>query len=180
MTSTTSRLWWLLALAFSAILATGGVKGYKILSNKAGEQDAVTESVIRWKQNYLALAESIKRWDASYRREESIPDMLSLIAAVNLGTYGLASDPDTIMIQKIDQVRRGNASIGLSSVCLASAGAPGAGALEVNAPSYAALFAGLQRLAGRADVSIGSIAIRVEKGTPIGSLGDFCVLLSRR
>ena len=180
MTSATSRLWWLIALAFAAILATGGIKGYRILSNKAGEQETVTESVIRWKQNYLALAESIKRWDASYRREESIPDMLSLIAVVNFGAYGLASDPDTIMIQKIDQVRRGNAPIGLSSVCLASAGAPGTSALELNAPSYAALFEGVQRLARRADISIGSIAIRVEKGTPIGSLGDFCVLLGRR
>lgn len=168
-----------MALGFTAISATQGIKAYKILVAKAMAQEDVTESVHRWKQNYMALGESVRRWERDYRRQDTVQDLMSLYAAVSLGGYGLSSDTDAMILYKVAPVAQNGMPIGLTRVCLASNGSGDASALEVQAPNYQELFGGIKRLAQRPDISIGTITIKGDKKVPAANLGDFCVLLRK-
>lgn len=168
-----------MALGFTVISATQGLKSHRILAAKTQAQADVTESVNRWKLNYEALGESVKRWERNYLRQENVQDMMSLFAVVNLGEYGVAANTDAIILNKIEPVVQNGMPIGLTRICLSSNGSGDASALEIQAPNYQALFAGIKRLAQRPDISIGTISIKGDKALPVANLGDFCVLLSK-
>jgi hypothetical protein len=169
----------MIALAFSAVLGVQGNLAYVALANKAQAQEGVTESVQRWKQSYLALGDSVKKWGASYRREDSVQDLVSLFAVVNLEQYGLQVNTDSLLLNKVEPETRNGMAIGLTKICLASAGSAEGGSLEVSAPNYQALFAGLKRLSSRKDIFISTITVRGAKLTPVANLGDFCVLMRK-
>ena len=179
MISRSNKALLLMAIAFAAVLCVHGVKAYRILGEKTLAQQAVTESVRKWKENYLALGTSVQRWVHDYRREDSVQDLMSLFAVVNLADYGLFTNADTIILNKIEPVIQGGRPIGLTRICLTSTRAGEAGALQVEAANYQALFAGIKRLAQRPDIHIGTIGIRGDKPTPLGYLGEFCVQLSK-
>jgi len=168
-----------LALGFTVVSATQGLKAHRILTAKATAQDEVTESVHRWKQNYMALGESVKRWDRDYRQQDSVQDLMSLFAVINLNEYGISANTDAMILNKIDQVTQNGMQIGLTRICLSSTGSGDSSALEVRAPTYQALFDGLKRLSKRPDIYIGTISIKGDKAFAIANLGDFCVLLSK-
>lgn len=167
------------ALAFAAVLGVQGSKAFRTLSEKAATQGAVTESVQRWKQSYLALADAVKRWSAQYRREDSVQDLVSLYAVIDLPRYGLQVDTDALMLNKVEPEVRNGMAIGLTRICLTSAGSADAAGLEVRAPNYQALFAGVKALAGRPDIAISTITVRGAKAQPTAYLGDFCVLMRK-
>lgn len=167
------------AMALSAILVVQGTKGYRVLAEKASAQEAVTESVQRWRQSYLALAEAVKRWGVLYAREDSVQDLVSLYGLVNVEKYGLQVDKDSLVLSNVDQESRSGMSIGLSRICLATGGAGEGAALEVRANTYQALFAGVKALAARRDIYISTISIKGAKALPTAYLGDFCVLMRK-
>jgi hypothetical protein len=168
----------IVVVAFAAVLGMQGVKSFRALAEKALAQEAVTESVMQWKQGYMAFADTVKKWDGSFRSEDSVQDLISLYSVVGLSSYGLRADSDTLLLNKVAPVAQGGIAIGLTQFCIASASRP-EGALDVEAANYQALFAGLRRLSQRPDVSIGSISIKGDKTTPVASLGEFCVLLRK-
>ena len=171
-----TKLLAIMALGLAVISATQGMKVHRLMNEKATAQNNVTESVNRWKSNYLALGDSIKRWNKDYRTQDSVPDLMTLIAIVRLGDYGLSTDTDRIILNKIEPITQNGASIGLTKVCLATTS--NGSALEVKAPSYKALFRGVKQLAHRPDIYADAIAIKGDKSTPVANLGEFCVLLS--
>ena len=164
-----------LALGLAIISGIQGMKASRIMNEKALAQDNVTESVNRWKQNYLALGESIKRWGSDYRNQESVPDLMALIAIVNLGSYGLSTDADLLILNKIEPVTQNGMPIGLTKVCLATSS--NGAALEVKAPTYRDLFQGIKKLSNRPDIFVDAITIKGDKPNPVANLGEFCVLL---
>lgn len=172
-----TRLLAVMALGLILISVVQGRKAHQVVTDKAQAQANVTESVNRWKQDYLALGDSVRRWGQDYRNQESVPDLMTLIALVRLGEYGLTVNTDAVTINKIEPVTQGSMQIGLTKVCLASS-SMGA-ALEVQAPSYQALFKGFKQLAKRPDISIDTISIKGDRPVPVASFGDFCVLLSK-
>lgn len=175
----TGKMPLMIALAFAAVLGIQGNKAYRALADKAAAQDAVTESVQRWKQSYLALGDAVKQWGASYRPEDSVQDLVSLYSVVNLEKYGLQMNTDSLVLNKVEPETRNGMAIGLTKICLASAGSGDGAALEVSAPNYQALFAGIKSLASRKDIYISTITVRGAKASPVANLGDFCVLMRK-
>lgn len=167
------------ALLFAAMLGYQGLQAYKKLVEKAQAQEAVMESVQRWKESFRALAGSVQRWERSYRREDSVHDLVTLYSVINLANYGLSADIDTVGLQKVSSVEEGGVSLGLTKICIASSSAGDAGTLEVKAPNYQVLFSGLQSLAERPDLYIGTIAVLGDRPVPVARLGEFCVLLRK-
>lgn len=168
-----------IAIALALVLLKQGYESYQMFEQKAAAQESVTESVDRWKTSYLALADTVKKWDASYEKEDSIQDQVSLIDELGLAQYGFKFDVDAITVVRIDPVTENGVQIGLTKVCLAS-GLNSEG-VKVSAPNYEALLSGLKRLAGRPDIYIGVIKIKGENNstTPEAILGDFCLLLRK-
>jgi len=168
----------LIAMGFLIVAGVQGLKAYRTLSEKAVAQERATESVERWKQSYAALAGTVKRWESSYRHENSIQDLMSLYNAIGLEEYGLQTDVDTMILNKVEPVTQNGVALGLTCVYLASAGSGDTSSLEVRASNYQHLFAGVKRLSERPDIYIGMITIKGDK-TPTAKLGDFCVLLRK-
>lgn len=165
-----------MVLLLALVSSVQGLKAYRVMSEKAQAQANVTESVHRWKQNYLSLGASVKRWNNDYRSQDSIPDLMTLISVINFQEYGLMANSNTMFVNKIDPIIQGGAPIGLTKVCLASSNT--GSALEVQAPSYQVLLNGIKRLAQRSDIHIETISIKGDKPIPVVHFGDFCALLS--
>jgi hypothetical protein len=166
----------LIAISFLIIAGVQGLKAYRTLAEKASAQERATENIERWKQSYMALSGIIKRWESSYRHENSIQDLMSLYNVIGLKEYGLQTDVDTMILNKVEPVTQNGSALGLTCVYLASAGSGDSSGFEVRASSYQNLFAGLKQLSERPDIYIGMITIKGDK-TPVAKLGDFCVLL---
>lgn len=176
MINKSTKLLVIMALGLAAISVFQGMKVHRLMNAKATAQINVTESVNRWKNNYLALGESINRWNKDYRTQESVPDLMTLIKTVRLSEYGLNTNADKIILNKIDPIIQNGMQIGLTKVCLATSS--NNSALEVQAPSYKALLQGIKKLVDRPDIFADAITIKGDKSTPIANLGEFCVLLS--
>jgi len=168
----------LIAVGFLIIAGVHSLKAYRTLVEKAEAQERVTESIERWKQSYAALVGTIKRWESSYRNENSIQDLMSLYNAIGLKEYGLQTDVDTLILNKVEPVTQNGIALGLTCVYLVSADSGDGSSLVVRASNYQNLFAGLKRLSERPDIHIGMITIKGDK-TPTAKLGDFCVLLRK-
>ena len=167
------------ACVFGLLFLSQGLNAYRIMSNKALAQDLITESVERWKQSYLALADTSKKWEKSYRKEDTIQDLVTLYASIGLSEYGLVADQDAVIVYKIDPVLHNEMALGLTRYCLASSTTGENNGLQVQAVNYQMLFAGLKRLTSRPDIFVGTINIKGGGDVPIANLGEFCVLLRK-
>ncbi|MQA40762.1 hypothetical protein [Rugamonas aquatica] len=167
-----SLLLTLLSLSLALVLTQAGLKGYATLAAKAKEQNAITDSVVRWKHSYLALAGTQERWGKTYRAASTIPDMLSLVALMDLPAYGLRASTDTLVLKTAEQLKANNIELGLTKLCLGTA----AEHFVVEAGSYDALLRGLDKLAHRADVVVDNVSIVGEKEVPQAKLGELCLL----
>lgn len=179
MINQSSKTFVVMALALILIAAVQGNKAYRTMINKAQAQADVTESVKRWKQNYMALGKSSKRWEHDYRHQGSVPHLLALFAIINLDEYGISTNTDAMILNKVEPVAQNGMPIGLTKVCFTTNGGGDASALEVHASSYQMLLGGIKRLAQRPDIHIGTISIKGDKSIPVANLGDFCILLSK-
>lgn len=162
----------LVGLALMVILSYQGFLTHKTLIAKADTQNAVTDGVSRWKQNFAALGPSTNRWKQDYRTTDSMQDLMSLIKLVDFAKYGLIVSDDSIHLQKVEPVIFNNAPIGLTRICLGTSG----DLMEVKATDYRTLFAGIKSLVQRSDISINSIIVKGDKPTPAADLDSFCVL----
>lgn len=166
--------------AASAVVATmfiyQGTVAMKSLRVKVQEQTEQTETVVRWKQSYKALAATRGKWDRSFQRSDAIQDLVGLASHLGLERYGLQTDRDNMHLLKIEQVQQNNLPIGLTKFCLATGSGNGNNFL-VAAENYEKLLTGVDHLAKRADISLGTISLEGDKAFPIAKLGEFCVLL---
>ena len=105
--------------------------------------------------------------------------MRGLIELANLQGAGLTTKTDGISVSAVEPVTHNNLNIGLTRMCLASQGVSDGKSLEVSAPDYKTLFAGIKQLTDRPDIHVKSIVVLGDKKVPTANLGEFCVLLSR-
>lgn len=164
------------AFIIAGLFITQGMKAYGTLGAKVVAQDAATEGLMRFKEMFSALSGSREKWDKFYRREDSVQDLVTLLAAVNFEQYGIETDNDNVVVTKVEPVKQGDADLGLTKICL-STGVGDGGTLFVRAANYQALLNGIDRLAKRPDIYIGNIALQGDRAFPLARLGDFCVYL---
>lgn len=164
-----------LSVALAAVCLLKGNEALSVLTEKAKAQAVVTDSVERWKQQYLALGDTAKQWDEAFKPESSVQDMLTLLSLVRLNEYGLMTDIDKTALAKYEPVAHNGSPVGLMRICLMTFGTNGG--LEVSSGSYQRLFDGIDQLAKRRDIDIGNINVVGNKERPVAVLGDFCVIL---
>lgn len=152
---------------------------WSVMKDKVQAQQNVTESVYRWTESFTALNKSIEAWGKTYAKETSLQDLRGLLELANLEGAGLSIKTDDVGVQAVEPVKHNNLNIGLTSICLGSQGVGDGKSLEVSAPDYRSLFAGIKKLTDRPDISIKKIVVLGDKKVPTANLGDFCVLLSR-
>ena len=172
-TANNSLILMTLAIAVSGVLVTGGIKGNALLAAKAKEQGDVTESVIRWKRSYRALAGTLEKWEKTYKPASGVQDMLAIVSLLDLSAYGLRANMDSLVLRTDTQVSSNNVDIGLTKLCLATGGE----SFTVEADSYDALLKGVDRLSHRADIFVDNISILGDKEVPQAKFGDLCVFL---
>ena len=168
-----SLLLLMLSVALAGVLVSGGVSSYRTLSSKAKEQQDITESVMRWKRSYLALAGTQERWKKTYPAASSIPDLLTLISLLDLPSLGLKADTDKLVLKTDEQVTANNVPVGLTKLCIGT----GQENFVVEAGSYDLLLKGVDRLAHRSDLFVDNISVVGDKDVPQARIGDLCMLL---
>lgn len=169
----------LFSLIFAGMLFSQGRDLHKILNDKTSQQNAVVDGLVRFKQQFLAVNESRIKWESNYLREDKATDRAALIKYLNFNQYELFSDPDSIALTKVEQVKadaKSDIEIGITRYCMSSGTGDGS-ALQVSASSYKKLLDGLDLLSKRPDIQIGSISIGGNRTEPIAALGGFCILL---
>lgn len=171
-----NKVVWAASAVVAAMFIFHGTVANKALRAKVLEQTEQTETVVRWKQSYKALAATREKWDRSFQRSDAIQDLVGLASHLGLERYGLQTDRDNMHLLKIEQVQQNNLPIGLTRFCLATGSGSGNNFL-VAAENYEKLLVGVDRLAKRADISLGTISLEGDKAFPIAKLGEFCVLL---
>ncbi|HHA2454295.1 TPA: hypothetical protein ACOEBF_001322 [Stenotrophomonas maltophilia] len=168
----------LIALVGAGLLGYAGSLGMQAFNEKASQQQTETDVVQRWKNSYQALAKSRATWDRRYPELAKYNDLLGLFRGLRLERYGLSADPDQLSTSKIESVRHNDMPVGLVRVCIASSAAATSSGLQVRAPTYSALLAGVGSLATRKDVEMSAITVSTTAaGEPEANLADFCMLL---
>jgi len=171
-----NKVVWAASVVLAAMFIFQGTVANKALRAKVLEQTEQTETVVRWKQSFKALAATRGKWDRSFQRSDAIQDLVGLASHLGLERYGLQTDRDNMHLLKIEQVQQNNLAIGLTRFCLATGSGNGNNFL-VAAENYEKLLVGVDRLAKRSDISLGTISLEGDKAFPIAKLGEFCVLL---
>lgn len=172
-TAHNSLILMMLAIATSGVLVAGGLNGHALLAARAKEQSDVTESVIRWKRSYRALAGTQEQWEKVYKPASRVQDMLAIVTLLDLSSYGLRANMDALVLRTDTQVTSKNVDIGLTKLCLATGGEY----FIVEADSYDALLKGVDRLSHRADIFLDNTSILGDKDVPQAKFGDLCVFL---
>lgn len=163
----------MLAIAISGVFVTGGLNGHALLSEKAKEQSAVTESVVRWKRSYRALAGTQEKWAKTYKPASGLRDLLAIVALLDLPAYGLQANMDSLVLRTDSQVSANNVELGLTKLCLATGGE----SFTVEARNYDDLLKGVNQLSHRPDIFVDNISILGDKDVPQAKFGDLCVFL---
>lgn len=171
-----NKVIWVASAIVAVMFFIQGTVANKALRAKVLEQTEQTETVVRWKQSYKALAATREKWNHSFQRSESIQDLVGLASHLGLERYGLQTDRDNLHLLKIERVQQNNLPIGLTRFCLATGSGNGNDFL-VAAENYEKLLLGVEKLAKRPDISLGTIALEGDRAFPIAKLGEFCVLL---
>jgi len=137
------------------------------------KQIAANEMLIEWKAAYQALLPVNDQWKNRFVSASDVKDLLSLFRVVNLDQHGLISDVDTIKQISGEAVLFNGLSVGLQRVCLGNAGGP----LDLTATNMTALRVGLQQLAKRNDIELGSVEITYDRESkkPTARVSDFCL-----
>lgn len=162
------------AVGLAAVLVTAGVTANKTLTSKTAAQQQVNEGVLRYQSSYMALSESMKKWDASYASASQIGDLMTINNLLNLPRYGLIADIDDTKLAKVDAVTTSSGTaLGMTRICLTNAGNND---FVVKAADFSTLFSGVKQLAKRLDISVGIITFSGEREA-VAKMTDFCVLV---
>lgn len=161
----------LLALCFAAVLGSTGLEGYRAMSDKATAQAEAVSDFQDWKRQYMQLLPLEDKWAKALRPFSEAKDLYSLHGM--LGDEP-ASNPDTLLVEKIERVVLNERDLGAQKVCLSSGSGTGVVFTEKDFPS---LMAGLDKLAQRPDVQMGSIEFTQEKAVARAVVAPLCLLL---
>jgi hypothetical protein len=164
----------LASMLLVAILAVFGQQTWQALRGKTQSQRDAVASIQQWVSSYQAIQPANVRFDQAYTPLQQARDLLSLHTLTRIEATGLQVAFDKVVLMKAEPVKRNDRDLGLGRFCLASGGGE---ELEVSAPSYAALFAGMHQLTQRADLEIGAIKVVGGGSQASARLAPFCLLL---
>lgn len=159
----------LIALAFishapSVWVTLGNLRMAQIESNERFES---------WRLSYEALLPVNDVWVSTY--PASVVDLMELYQRVNLEKHGLAADVDTIMQTDAQKVEVRGFDVGLSKLCIGSGGWDAS--IRLSSASAISLKDGIEGLAKRKDIEMGSMTFAFDKQTnrPYVDVNGLCL-----
>jgi len=147
------------SLVIAGLLVMDGYQTYQSISAKTEQQVRITVQLNRWKAAMRSMQPTIADWGKNIQSADQVKDLLSVYRALNLESAGLASSPDVLLLSKIERLTFEGSDLHATIVWATSAGKPG---VMVTAPSYSQLIEGINRLATRRDIKLGSVIIGSE------------------
>lgn len=151
----TDRWALLSAIVLCILLGMSGQTLYTSVGNIINRQQTITDNLRRWVASYRALQPVELEWREKLKSATAL-DLLALYNAINPESAGLASDADTMLVEKIDRVVSSGVEPGASHVYVVTAGHAG---FVVTAPSWHELINGLETLAYRRDIQMTAVTM---------------------
>jgi hypothetical protein len=159
------------ALALAAFMGFTARDAYLAIKVKAEAQEASVVSFQNWKRQYTQLLPVEKRWNESLRTVAGVKDIYTLYGLVGPRPH---TNPDVLLVDRIDRLTEDGKDLGASRVCISSSGAPG---LVFEQASFRELFDGLNTQVQRADLQVGSLTFSYEKGKARAVVGEYCLVM---
>lgn len=161
----------LLALGVSFAVGSQGYKAYEQMTAKAAAQAEAVRQFQEWKQQYTRLLPLEAKWNESLKSISDAKDLYTLHTI--LGNVP-SSNPDTLLVERIERLTQNDRDLGAQRVCLSSGGQAGMVFVEKDFPT---LMAGLETLSRRPDVQMGTIIFSQDKAQARAAVSPLCLLL---
>lgn len=161
----------LVALTILGIAVSGGYEGYRTMSDKAQAQTQAVADFQQWKREYTQLLPVEQAWNAKFKSAEVIKDLYSLYSLLGASP---ATNPDTLVVDKIERLTQDSIDLHAQRVCLASSTASG---VDFEEKSFDTLAKGLEALAARPDVQMGSVTFFYDKDKAHAVVKKLCILI---
>lgn len=161
----------LLAVVVAGMLGSSGFEAYKAMDHKADTQAEAVTDFQEWKRQYTQLLPLEEKWATTLRPLNEARDLYSLHQM--LGSVP-SSNPDTLLVDKLDRVTQNERDLGAQRVCLSSGYGGGVLFAEKDFPT---LMAGLEALAKRPDIQMGTIRLSQDKAQARAVVYPLCLLL---
>lgn len=161
----------LLAVAISAVAASGAYENWKTMDSKAKAQAKAVEEFSTWKRQYTQLLPVEQKWKGDLSSVAVVKDLYSVYTV--LGTTPRAN-PDTLLVDRVDRLSHDGTDLGAQRVCLTSAGSNG---VRFEEESFDELMTGLGKLAARPDVQMGSATFTYDRNRASATVRNLCLLL---
>lgn len=161
----------LVAVLVAGMLGSSGYEAYKAMDHKADTQAEAVADFQEWKRQYTQLLPLEEKWVQTLRPLSEAKDLYSIHQM--LGEQP-SSNPDTLLVDKLDRVLQNERDLGAQRVCLSSGYGGGMAFSEKDFPT---LMAGLEALAKRPDIQMGAIRLSQDKAQARAVVYPFCLLL---
>lgn len=173
--SDTHRPALLTAAVIALLLIIEALAGWKILERKRLQLQRETAAVLRWQAQRDQLTPVEGRWRATFPAAAAVQDLAGLYRVLRIEP--LRVDPDTLMVEAVRPEQWQGIPLGVSRICVRTAGAQG---LVAGAATVTDALTALAALTVRPDLRIGEVTLSLNRGRPRLLLGDFCVVVRER
>ena len=160
------------ALIFAGIAITGAIDGRKVMTEKAQQQEVSVQDFKRWKDQYTKLLPVEQEWNSSIKPANTVKDIFSLQEILGNDPK---SDPDGIIVDRIEPFLLNEKPTGSSKVCFHSNTSSG---MLFTGDKPSELVAAVSKLAKRVDISFSAMELQYDAtGKVNANLRDFCIIL---
>lgn len=145
---------------------------WQMLSRLQAKQVDASVRFENWKHAYEALLPVNKRWVETY--PQGVSDLVELYQRVNLERHGLSTDVDRVLQTGSSTVEIQGFDVGLTRLCI---GTSSTGGVRLSSPSATTLRQGIESLAARKDIELGSLTFGFdrESDTPYVDVTGLCL-----
>lgn len=159
------------AAAVSGLVGSRALEGRELMMAKAQTQAQAASDFQEWKHQYTQLMPLEARWQEAFHSIAEVKDLFSLHRLLGNTPQ---SNPDTLVVDKIERLIVNDKDLGAQWVCVSSLAAAG---IEFIEPDFTTLMAGLSHLAKRPDIQMGEISLSQKEGNARAVVQPFCLLL---
>ena len=161
----------LLSLSVAGMAFTAGKEGYLAMTAKAEAQEQAVTAFQSWRSEYKKLLPVEERWKKDLPSALVAKDLFSVYKQVGDAPK---TNPDKMLVEKVERLKQGDKDLGANRVCLMSASTSG---VLFEGESFAELFKGLKVLAERPDIQMRDVSLSLKDGKPRAVVGEFCLLM---
>lgn len=163
----------LVAIALAAVFVLSAPDGWRTFSQLADRQESANNALMQWKASYEALLPVNDAFAKTYPSGDDAKDLVSLYRLANLERHGLKGDIDLVRQTEVSAVTVNDVPVGLQRLCMGNEGE----SMMLAASSIRQLSLGLQSLANRKDIELGSIEMSMRDGVPVAKVAGVCLLV---